>query len=153
MRVGIHQESVLWPFIFAMVVVVVTEVVANEGRALMYADDLVLICKTKEEARRIFVAWRNALESKGLKVNRSMTKVMKYAWDVAPKETAVDSCSVYVKRVDVNSIHCTMCGYWVHGQCLGVQGSLARVAQDFVCKVCRDGGRQAADEFHLKMLS
>ena len=39
---------------------VMTEEVANEGHALMYADDPVL---TKEEARRRFVAWRNALES------------------------------------------------------------------------------------------
>ena len=52
MRVGIHQESVLSPFIFAAVMDVVTEEVANEGHALMYADDLVLICETKEEARQ-----------------------------------------------------------------------------------------------------
>ena len=48
---GIHQGSVLSPFIVAVVMDVVTEKVANEGRALMYADDLVLIYKTKEEAR------------------------------------------------------------------------------------------------------
>ena len=53
---------------------VVTEEVANDGRALMYADDL-LICETKEKARWRFVAWRNALESKGLKVNISKSKV------------------------------------------------------------------------------
>ena len=76
MRVGMHQGSVLLPFIFAVVMDVVTEVV-NEGRALMYADDLVLICETKEEARQRFVAWRNVLESKGLKVNISKTKVMR----------------------------------------------------------------------------
>ena len=52
----------------------------------MYADDLVLICKTKEDARQRFVAWRNVLESKGLKVN--ISKMM----DVVPKETAVDPC-------------------------------------------------------------
>ena len=46
----------------------VTGVVAKEGHALMYADDLVLICETKEEARQSFVAWINVLESKGLKV-------------------------------------------------------------------------------------
>ena len=67
-RVSIHQGSVLLPLIFAVVMDVVTEEVAIEGRALMYADDLVLICKTKEEARQRFVAWRNVLESKGLKV-------------------------------------------------------------------------------------
>ena len=37
--------------------------------------------------------------------------------------------------------------HWVHGQCLGVQGSLVRVAQGFVCKMCRGGRRKAADEF------
>ena len=31
-----------------------------------------------------------------------------------------------------------------------MQGSLARVAQGFVCKMCRSGGRKAADEFHFK---
>ena len=42
--VNIHQGSILSPFIFAVVMDVVTEEVAKEGRALMYADDLVLIC-------------------------------------------------------------------------------------------------------------
>ena len=118
-RVGIHQGSILSP----LVMDVVTEEMAKEGPALMYADDLVLICETKEEARQRFVAWRNALESKGLKVNISKTKVMRYARDSAPKEAAVDPCSVCGKRVGVNSIHCATCGYWVHGQCSGVRGS------------------------------
>ena len=43
---------------------VVTEKVAKEGHALMYADNLVLICETKEETRQRFVAWRNALRVK-----------------------------------------------------------------------------------------
>ena len=67
---------------------------AKEGRALMYADYLVLICKTKEEARQRFVAWRNALESKGLKVNISKMKVMRCARNGVPKEAAVDPCNV-----------------------------------------------------------
>ena len=56
-RVGIYQGSILSPFIFAVVMDVVTEEVAKEGHALMYADDLVLICETKEETRQRFVAW------------------------------------------------------------------------------------------------
>ena len=63
----------------------------------MYADDLVPICETKEEARQRF-AWRNALESNGLKVNISKMKVMRCAQDGAPKEAAVDPCSVCVER-------------------------------------------------------
>ena len=80
-------------------------------------------------------------------MNIRKTKVMRRARDVAPKETAVDPCSVCGKRVGVNAIHCATCGYWVHGRCSGVRGSLVRVAQVFVCKMCRGGGRQAADEF------
>ena len=59
-------------------------------------------------------------------------------------------CGVHEKTVCVNSIHCTTCGYWVHKRCSGVQGSLVRVAQSIVCKVCRGGGRKAADEFHFE---
>ena len=117
MRVGIHQGSILSLFIFAVVMDVVTEKVAKERRALMYADDLVLICETKEEARQRFVAWRNALESKRLKVNISKMKIMRCAQESVPKEAAVDPCSVCGKRVSVNSIHCAICGYWVHGRC------------------------------------
>ena len=114
-RVCIHQRSVLSPFIFAVVMDVVTEELAKEGCALMYADDLVLICETKEEARQRFVAWRNSIKSKGLKVNISKTKVMRCARDSVQKEAAVDPCSVCGKRVHVNSSHCATCGYWVHG--------------------------------------
>ena len=83
-------------------------------------------------------------------MNISKTKVMRCARDVAPKEAAVDSCSVCGKRVGVNSIHCPTCSYWVHGRGSGVRGILASVAQGFVCKVCRGGGRQAADEFRFE---
>ena len=89
---------------------VVTKEVAKEGR-VMYADDLVLICETKEEAGQRFGAWKNALESKGLKVNISKTMVMRCASDCVPMETAVHSCSVCGMRVGVNSIHCATCGY------------------------------------------
>ena len=47
-RVGVHQGSILLPFIFA----VVTEEVAKEGHALTYADDLVLICETRRKLDR-----------------------------------------------------------------------------------------------------
>ena len=66
------------------------------------------------------------------------------------KEAAVNPCSVCGKRVGVNSIHCATCGYWVHERCSEVQRSLVRVAQGFVCKVCRAGGRNATDEFHFE---
>ena len=112
MRVGIHQGSILWPLIFDVVMDVVTEEVARDGHALMYADNLVLICETKEEARQRFVAWRNALESKELKVNISKTKVMRCARDGAPKKAAVDPCSVWKEGgCELNPL----CNMWLLG--------------------------------------
>ena len=35
-----------------------------------------------------------------------------------------------------SSIRCTGCSGWVHKRCSGVKGSLARVVDTFVCKVC-----------------
>ena len=51
-RVGIHQGSILSLVIFAVVMDVVTEKVVREGHALMYADDLVLICETRRKLDR-----------------------------------------------------------------------------------------------------
>ena len=69
-EVEMHQGSVLSPFLFAVVVDVVTEF-ASEGALseLLYADDLVLISETIEGLRNKFLEWKEALESKGLKVN------------------------------------------------------------------------------------
>ena len=75
-KVGVHHGSVLSPLLFAKVVDVITENarrgVVNE---LLYADDLVFMSKTKEDLVR-FWNWKDALESRGLKVNIRKTKVM-----------------------------------------------------------------------------
>ena len=51
-RMGIYQGSILSPLIFAVVMDVVTEEVVRDGCALMYADDLVLICETRKKLDR-----------------------------------------------------------------------------------------------------
>ena len=45
-------------------------------KEVLYADDLVLMSETIESLKKRFLKWRNALESKGLKVNLEKTKVM-----------------------------------------------------------------------------
>ena len=76
-KVGVNQESVLSPLLFAIVVDVITE---NTRRGvvnkLLYADDLVLMNETMEDLKKRFWNWKDALESKGLKVNTRKTKVM-----------------------------------------------------------------------------
>ena len=64
---GVHQGSVLSPFLFALVVNAVTE---NEREGLMkevsYANDLALMSETIEGMKKRFPKWRSALEIKGL---------------------------------------------------------------------------------------
>ena len=76
-KVGVHQRSVLSPLLLAIAVDVITKNarrgVVNE---LLYADDLVIMSEDMEDLKERFWNWKNALESKGLKVNIRKTKVM-----------------------------------------------------------------------------
>ena len=76
-KIGVHQRFVLSPLLFAIVVDVITENarrgVVNES---LYADDLVLMSETMEDLKEKLWSWKDALESKGLKINIRKTKVM-----------------------------------------------------------------------------
>ena len=87
-KVGVHQGSMLSPLLFAMVIDEVTEN-ARKGwmKKILYADDLVLMGETMEELRENFDEWREAFESKGMRVNLKKTKLMKSGME----EEAFDS--------------------------------------------------------------
>ena len=63
-EVETYQRSVLSPFLFAVVVDVVTEF-ARDGALseLLYADDLVQMSETIEGLRKKFLKWKEAFES------------------------------------------------------------------------------------------
>ena len=67
-EVGMHQGSVLLPFLFALVVDVVTEL-ARDGVlcGLLYADDLHLMLETNEGLRNNFFNGRWLLKARVLK--------------------------------------------------------------------------------------
>ena len=76
-RVGVHQESVLSPLLF----IIVLEALFREFREgllmeLLYADDLVLIAESEELLMEKLRKWKNGMEAKGLRVNAGKTKVM-----------------------------------------------------------------------------
>ena len=66
-KVEMYQGSVLSPFIFAVVVDIVTEF-ASEGTLseLLCADGIVLMSETIEGLRNKFLKWKEPFESKGL---------------------------------------------------------------------------------------
>ena len=76
-QVGVHQGSVLSPLLFAIAVDVILEN-AREGlmNKILYANDLVLISESMENLKEKLLKWKEAFESKGLKVNLKKTKVM-----------------------------------------------------------------------------
>ncbi|PKA65631.1 ubiquitin-protein ligase E3 C [Apostasia shenzhenica] len=79
--VGLHQGSALSPYLFALIMEVMTEHIQDEVPwCMLFADDIVLIEKTKEGAKAKIVLWRNALESKGFHLSRSKTEYMECAF-------------------------------------------------------------------------
>ena len=74
--VGVHQGSVLSPFLFSIVL----DILSEDGRKgvlyeLLYAVDLVLMAGTMEGLETKFIRWMAAFEEKGLKVNRGCQQI------------------------------------------------------------------------------
>ena len=77
-RVGLHQGSALSPYIFDLIMDVITsEVRDGVPWSAMFADDVVLVDLTREGVQRKLEAWREALEDRGLRISRTKTE---YLW-------------------------------------------------------------------------
>ena len=136
-RVGVQQGSVLSPLVLAIVVDVVTES-AREGlmSEMLYADDLALISETIEGLREKFRKWKEAFESKGMKVNLGKTKLMVSGAEGEVSVSKVHPCGVCGKRVMANAVLCGKCDKWIHARCAKMKRVTPSLAKDFVCNVC-----------------
>ena len=136
-EVGVHQGSVLSPLLFIMVL----EALSSECRSgfpweMLYADDLVIIAESSEELKERYSAWKNGMESKGLRVNMAKTKVMTSGTDQGPTfKSGRYPCGVCGKGVGANSVYCTFCNRWVHKRCSGLKRRL-RDVPNFKCRRC-----------------
>ncbi|KAK3527314.1 hypothetical protein QTP86_020244, partial [Hemibagrus guttatus] len=76
-EVGLHQVSALSPFLFAIVMVQLSEEVRQESPwTMMFADDIVICSESGEQVEENLERWRFALERRGMKVSRSKTEYM-----------------------------------------------------------------------------
>ena len=74
-KVVLHQESALRPFLFAVIMDRLTDEVRREPPwTMLFADDIVVCEETREEVERRLESWKYALERKGMKVIRSKTE-------------------------------------------------------------------------------
>ena len=130
--IGVHQESVLSPLLYGIVVDVVTEN-AREGlmKEALHADDLVLMSEMMEGLKERFLKWRSTLESKRLKINLEKMKVMVCVSEGEVICSRIDPCEICGKRVTVNLVLCTKCDQLIHGRCFKLKKvTLRRVWQD-----------------------
>ena len=110
-NVWMHRGSVLSPFIYAVLVDVVTEITSEgELSELLYADDFVLMSETTEGLRNKFLKWKEAFESNGLKVSLGKTKVCGDITKGGMSKSKVDPCGVCSLSVKANSALCLQSG-------------------------------------------
>ncbi|KAK3519634.1 hypothetical protein QTP86_002446 [Hemibagrus guttatus] len=76
-EVGLHQGSVLSPFLFAIVMDQLSEEVRQESPwTMMFADDIVICSESREQVEENLERRRFVLERRGMKVSRSKTEYM-----------------------------------------------------------------------------
>ena len=76
--VGFHQGSALSPYLFALVIDELTKYIQDDiPLCMLFADDIVLIDKTKSRVNAKLDVQREVLESKGFKISRTKTEYIK----------------------------------------------------------------------------
>lgn len=76
--VGLHQGSALSPYLFNIVLDVLTERMNGVGFwSGMFADDIVIVEESREGVERALECWRQAIEDGGLRISRKKTE---YLW-------------------------------------------------------------------------
>ena len=75
--IGLHQGSALSPYLFTLVLDVLTEHIQELApRCMLFADDIVLVGESREEINEKIETWRQALETHGFRLSRSKTEYM-----------------------------------------------------------------------------
>ena len=75
-QVGVHQGSVLSPFLFNIVFDYLLKNLMNEPNvtSLFFADDVAIISSSAVDLQNTLDKWRSALEENGFRISRSKTE-------------------------------------------------------------------------------
>ena len=81
-EVGLHQGSVLSPYLFLILMDVLTERVRKEApESMLFADDIVLCGDNDVDMTEYLESWRKALEERGMRVSRPKTQFMEFSFE------------------------------------------------------------------------
>ena len=80
--VGLHQGSALSPYLFLILMDVLTEGVKKEvPESMMFADDIVLCGGREVDMTEYLDTWRKSLEERGMRVSRPKTQFMDFNFE------------------------------------------------------------------------
>ena len=83
--VGLHQGSSLSPYLFALVMDVLTGHLQEDiPWCMLFVDDILLVDKTREGVEEKLELWRSTLESKGFRLSRPKTEYMECNFSSRP---------------------------------------------------------------------
>ncbi|KAF3651783.1 hypothetical protein FXO37_17841 [Capsicum annuum] len=87
---GLHQGSTLNPFLFAVVMDVLTRSIQAEVPwCMFFADDLVLIDESRRGVNDKLEVWRQTLETKGFRLSRTKTEYLECKFSDTRQEDEV----------------------------------------------------------------
>ncbi len=124
----------------------------REGlKELLYADNLVLMAESEEEAEEKFSAWKREMERRGMRVNIEKTKVVMSVEEPRIRmESGRYPCGCCGRGVGENFVWCAGCERWCHQRCSGVR-DVRRVGVGFRCPTCVGGGRKEMNVREVRM--
>ena len=78
-EVGLHQGSALSPYLFLLLMDVLTQDVRKDvPGSMMFADDIVLCGDDETDMTEYLETWRKALEERGMRISRPKTQFMDF---------------------------------------------------------------------------
>jgi hypothetical protein len=77
-NIGLHQGSALSSYLFALMIDEVTrDIQGGIPWCMLFVDDVVLVEESRTGVDQKLELWRQTLEAKGFRLNRSKTEYMK----------------------------------------------------------------------------
>jgi hypothetical protein len=90
-NVGLHQGSVLAPYLFALVMDEVTRNIQSDiPWCMFFADDVVLVDENRTGVNQKLDLWRRTLEAKGFRLSKYKTEYMKCDFNTTTQEEGND---------------------------------------------------------------